>query len=109
VAGFATMLGNAAGGIMTVFLLARGLEKKEFMGTSAWFYLIVNAAKVPFSADLGLTNVQTLAFAGLMVPAVTVGALVGVRVLPLLPQKVFDRIVLAIAVLASLRLIVQWP
>jgi hypothetical protein len=109
VAGFATMLGNAAGGIMTVFLLARGLEKKEFMGTSAWFYFIVNLSKVPFSADLGLTNAQTLAFAGLMVPAVTVGALAGVRVLPLLPQKVFDRIVLAIAVLASLRLIVQWP
>jgi uncharacterized membrane protein YfcA len=109
VAGLATMLGNAAGGIMTVFLLARGLEKKEFMGTSAWFYLIVNLAKVPFSADLGLTNTQTLAFAGLMVPAVTVGALAGVQVLPLLPQKVFDRIVLAIAVLASLRLIIQWP
>ena len=108
-AGFATMLGNAAGGIMTVFLLARGMGKNQFMGTSAWFYLIVNLVKVPFSADLGLTNPQTLAFAGLMIPAITVGALVGVKVLPILPQKVFDRIVLAIAVLASVRLIVQWP
>jgi len=108
-AGLATMIGNAAGGIMTVFLLARGFPKEKFMGTSAWFYLIVNLIKVPFSADLGLTNPQTVSFAGLMIPAITVGALVGVKVLPILPQKVFDRIVLAIAVLASLRLIIQWP
>jgi len=108
-AGFATMLGNAAGGIMTVFLLARGMDKREFMGTSAWFYLLVNLIKVPFSAGLGLANPQTLTFAGMMLPAITVGALVGVKVLPMLPQRVFDRIVLAIAALASLRLIVQWP
>jgi uncharacterized membrane protein YfcA len=108
-AGLATMIGNAAGGIMTVFLLARGFPKEKFMGTSAWFYLIVNLIKVPFSADLGLTNPQTVSFAGLMIPAITVGALVGVKVLPILPQKVFDRIVLVIAVLASLRLIIQWP
>ena len=108
-AGLATMIGNAAGGIMTVFLLARGFPKEKFMGTSAWFYLIVNLIKVPFSANLGLTNPETLAFAGLMIPAITVGAMVGVKVLPVVPQKVFDRIVLAIAVLASLRLIIQWP
>jgi len=94
---------------MTVFLLARGMDKREFMGTSAWFYLLVNLIKVPFSAGLGLANPQTLTFAAMMLPAITVGALVGVKVLPMLPQKVFDRIVLAIAALASLRLIVQWP
>jgi uncharacterized membrane protein YfcA len=109
VAGFATMLGNAAGGIMSMFLLAKGLKKHEFMGTSAWFYFIVNLIKVPFSANLDLVNPHTLSFAGLMIPAITAGAVVGVRVLPILPQKVFDGIVVAIAVLASVRLIVQWP
>jgi hypothetical protein len=108
VAGFATMLGNAAGAIMTVFFLAKGLPKNEFMGTSAWFYLIVNLIKVPFSAGLGLTNPETLSFAGLMIPAITVGALVGVWVLPRLPQQVFNRIVMAIAVVASLRLVASW-
>jgi len=108
-AGFATMLGNAAGGIMSMFLLAKGLQKQEFMGTSAWFYFIVNLVKVPFSANLNLVNPHTLSFAGLMIPAIAAGALVGVRILPILPQKVFDGIVVAIAILASVRLIVQWP
>jgi hypothetical protein len=92
-----------------VFFLARGMVKTEFMGTSAWFYLIVNLVKVPFSADLGLTNPQTLVFAAMMIPAVTAGALVGVRILPILPQRVFNGIVLAIAVVASARLILAWP
>jgi hypothetical protein len=109
VAGFATMLGNAAGAIMTVFFLAKGMPKNAFMGTSAWFYLIVNLIKVPFSASLGLANPETLTFAALMIPAITAGAFIGVKVLPRLPQKVFDRIVLAIAILASLRLTLQWP
>jgi uncharacterized membrane protein YfcA len=43
-----------------------------------------------------------------MVPAITAGALVGVRVLPRLPQRLFDRIVMAIAVVAALRLILSW-
>lgn len=107
--GFATMIGNAAGGIMSMFFLAKGMKKDAFMGTSAWFYLIVNLIKVYPSRNLGLTNATTLTFAALMIPAITVGALVGVRALPLIPQKVFDRIVLAIAVVASLRLIIQWP
>ena len=107
-AGFSTMLGNAAGAIMTVFFLAKGLEKHPFMGTSAWFFFLVNLAKVPFSAELGLANPQTLLFAGLMIPAITAGALVGVRVLPRLPQRAFDWIVMAIAVVAALRLILSW-
>jgi uncharacterized protein len=109
VAGFATMLGNAAGAIMTVFFLAKGMPKNAFMGTSAWFYLLVNLIKVPFSASLGLANPETLTFAALMIPGITAGAFIGVKVLPRLPQKVFNRIVLAIAILASLRLVINWP
>ncbi len=108
-AGFSTMLGNAAGAIMTVFFLAKGLPKNTFMGTAAWFFLIVNLIKVPFSANLGLANPQTMLFAAIMIPAITAGAVIGLKVLPRLPQKLFDRIVLAIAVLASLRLVIPWP
>lgn len=108
VAGFATMLANAAGGIMTVFFLAKGLPKREFMGTAAWFFLIVNLVKIPFSGGLGLANEQTLTFAALMIPAITAGALIGVRVLPLVPQETFSRIVLVIAAVASAKLVLAW-
>ena len=46
-AGFATMTANAAGAVMTLYLSASGIDKRRFVGTNAWFFLIVNATKVP--------------------------------------------------------------
>lgn len=41
-AGATTMLANAAGPVMTIYLLAARLAKYEFMGASAWFYCLTN-------------------------------------------------------------------
>src|SRR5699024_3281634 len=46
--GFTTMVGNAAGGVMAIYLLVKGLPKREFVGTGAWFFLSVNLIKAPF-------------------------------------------------------------
>jgi uncharacterized membrane protein YfcA len=46
--GFSTMIGNAAGPIMSVYLLGLKFPKLIFIGTSAWFYLTVNIMKIPF-------------------------------------------------------------
>ena len=54
--GFATMTANAAGAVMTLYLSASGIDKRRFVGTNAWFFLIVNLAKVPFSIALGLMH-----------------------------------------------------
>src|SRR5208283_3682403 len=52
-AGFTTMVANAAGPVMSLYLLAIGLPKLAFVGTGAWFFLLVNAFKIPFSVKLG--------------------------------------------------------
>jgi uncharacterized membrane protein YfcA len=59
-AGAATMLANAAGPVFAIYLIAVGLPKMEFVGTSAWFFFIINLFKVPFSVALGLIRGQTL-------------------------------------------------
>ncbi len=53
-AGVTTMMANAAGPVMVVYLLAMRLPKLAFVGTSAWFFFAVNWLKVPFSAHLNL-------------------------------------------------------
>ena len=58
-AGFATMIANAAGPITIIYLLAMRLDKMRFMGTAAWFYLIFNWVKVPFQANLGLISTES--------------------------------------------------
>jgi uncharacterized membrane protein YfcA len=104
-AGITTMLANAAGPVMTVYLLALRLAKYEFMGTSAWFYCIINLIKLPFSYSLGVINLSSLGFSVILLPAVAVGALVGQRLLKLVPQLWFERILLASAALVAVRLI----
>ncbi|MFC3041798.1 sulfite exporter TauE/SafE family protein [Virgibacillus xinjiangensis] len=103
--GFTTMVGNAAGGVMAVYLLVKGLPKKEFVGTAAWFFLFVNLIKVPFYLQLGLINQSSILFNVWLVPAIILGALAGVRFLPLIPQKVFARLVLGLAALGGVNLL----
>lgn len=45
--GFATMMGNAAGPVMALYLLSMHLPKNSYIGTAAWFFFIVNLSKVP--------------------------------------------------------------
>lgn len=104
-AGITTMLANAAGPVMTVYLLMMRLTKYEFMGTSAWFYCIINLTKLPFSYSLGVINLSSLGFNLILLPAVVAGALAGRWLLKLVPQLWFERILLASAALAAVRLI----
>ena len=46
--GFTTMVGNLAGPVMAVYLLSMRLPKNVFIGTAAWFFLVINLFKVPF-------------------------------------------------------------
>jgi uncharacterized protein len=104
-AGAATMLANAAGPVFTIYLIAVGLPKMEFVGTSAWFFFIVNLFKVPFSVALGLIHGQTLMLNLILAPAVLVGVLAGRWLVKRIPQRLFEHMLLAFAVLAALRLI----
>ncbi len=104
-AGFATMVANSAGPVMTIYLLAIGLPKLAFIGTGAWFFMLVNAVKVPFSINLGLITPQSLRLdAWLLLPMIP-GALLGPVLLKHINQKKFETLVLILAVLASIRLL----
>lgn len=54
--GITTMLANAAGPLVSLYLLAISLPKPQLIATSAWFFLIINASKIPFSMQLGLID-----------------------------------------------------
>lgn len=103
--GFTSMVGNAAGGIMTIYFLVKNIPKREFVGTSAWFFLIVNLIKVPFYVYLGLINSTSLSFNAWLVLPIILGAYIGSKVLPFIPQKVFQVLILALATFGAVRLL----
>lgn len=103
-AGFATTMGNAAGPIMSIYLISCGLEKKEFMGTGAWYFLIINSLKVPYFFYVGSISSVSLSFNVLMFPAILVGVWLGATIFKKLNQKVFQWVVLTLAFLSALLL-----
>lgn len=104
-AGITTMIANAAGPVMTLYLLAMRLNKLEFLGTSAAFFLLINWIKVPFIAQLGLINATSLSLNLHLLPAVAIGALLGRPVVERVNQKVFENAALALTALAVVKLL----
>jgi len=103
--GITTMVANAAGPFTTLYLLAMRLGKLEFVGTTAWFYLVVNLFKVPFATSLGLITLDSLRVNLLLAPAVIVGAFLGRWLLHRIDQNMFELVVLILALLGGLRLL----
>ena len=104
-AGGTTMLANAAGPIIAIYCVAVALPKFELVGTSAWFFFIINAFKVPFSISLGLIHGSTLALNAILSPAIIAGIFLGRWLTAHIPQRLFDDLLLAFAAVAALRLI----
>jgi uncharacterized protein len=104
-AGFATMVANAAGPVMVLYLLAIGLPKLVFIGTAAWFFMLVNAFKVPFSVKLGLITHESLLMDAILVLPMVPGALLGPRILKHINQNVFEKMVLILTLAGSIRLL----
>ena len=104
IAGGATMLANAAGPIFTIYCLSVALPKFELVGTSAWFFFIINAFKVPFSIALGLIHGETLVLNAMLSPAILAGIFAGRWLTTRIPQRLFDGLLLAFAAAAALRL-----
>lgn len=108
-AGFCTTVGNAAGPVMNIYLISLGMIKEQFMGTLAWFFFIVNASKAPLYYSMQMITVETLRFDLIIVPPIVLGALIGRRLLKIIPQRVFDPLVLILAGVAALKLIGVTP
>lgn len=99
--GVTTMLANAAGAIAAYYFLTRRMDKMTFVGTAAWYFLIVNLTKIPFSTQLGLITMSSLRLDAMLLPVVMAGAVVGRLLLRRVPQRPFEWITIALAVAAG--------
>ena len=103
--GFATMIGNAAGPVMALYLLSMRLPKNIFIGTGAWFFFIINLSKVPLHIWSWETiSNESFVLDLLMIPAIAAGAFLGIWVVKLLPERVFRIIVITTTLLSALLL-----
>ena len=103
--GFATMIANAAGPIAAFYFLAMRLPKYAFIGTTAWFFLVINIVKVPFMIDLGIINGTWLPFSFAMMPFAIAATLVAPKIVKHINQKWFEGLIWFFIVVAGIKLL----
>ena len=105
--GFATMIGNAAGPVMAVYLMAMNMKKKVFIGTGAVFFFVVNLIKVPIHlAFWASMDASTLAVSLPLTPLVVLGIGLGFLVVNRIPEKPYRLLVLAATLVATVSMLV---
>lgn len=111
--GFTTFVSNNAGPILNTYLMRLGLAKRELVGTTALFYFVVNASKVPVYAAIGhwdaeggaFFTMDALRFDAVLLPGIIAGVFGGKALFGRLPQRTFQIIVLVLSAAAAIKLL----
>lgn len=103
--GFSTMLANAAGPVIQLYLLTRRIPKMELIGIGARFFLLVNLIKVPLNARLALITQESLWENAKLVPGVFVGIVAGRWLIGRVPQAAFEWMIVGFSAVAAVRLL----
>ncbi|MBT8114899.1 MAG: sulfite exporter TauE/SafE family protein [Arenicella sp.] len=106
IGGFATMVGNLAGPIMILYLLAMQFPKNQFIGTAAWFFLVINVLKIPFHVFAWQTiTVNSFLLDAILIPAIAAGAYLGIAIVKNIPENVYRWFVIVMTLIAALAMV----
>ena len=106
-AGFTTQVANAAGPVMALYLLSMKLPKDRYVGTCAWFFMIMNWTKLPVFCFEGRVTPAALRAVLPVLPLILLGAVLGVLFVKRAPQKFFEAVVEIIVIVSAVKLL--WP
>ncbi|MFM7193267.1 MAG: sulfite exporter TauE/SafE family protein [Bacteroidota bacterium] len=100
--GFTSMVGNLANAVMAVYFLSVRLPKNIFIGTTAWFFLVVNLFKMPFHLFFWKTiHADTFFTAATMLPLIGLGACCGVLIVRRFSERGYRWFIMAMTVISA--------
>lgn len=101
-AGFTSMIGNLATSVVAIYLLSMRLPKNAFIGTTAWFFLVLNWFKVPFHIMSWKTITwDTFLLDLVTIPFIAVGALIGIIIVRKINDKAYRWFIIAMTLVAA--------
>lgn len=105
VTGFTSFVSHAGAPPYQVYTLPLGLTKVVFAGTSTIAFTVINAVKlVPYYA-LGQLNTGNLQMAAVLAVPAVIAVFAGVRLVKIMPERLFFRLVIWALLAISLKLI----
>jgi len=106
--GFTSMIGNAAGPILALYLLSMRLPKNEFIGTRAWFFLIINIVKLPFHIWSWETiTIESFILDLKLFPVLVIGMVTGFLLIRRIKEKLFKRLMIVFTIISALVLFIK--
>ena len=101
--GFATMIGNVAGPVFAIYLLALHLPKKNYIGTTAWFFAIINLSKLPLQYFVwDNIHKETVIIDLLVIPFVMIGAYIGIKLVHAIKDQAYRWFVVVITFISAI-------
>lgn len=105
--GFTTMVGNLAGAVMSLYLLAMQLPKNKFIGTAAWFFITVNIIKIPFHVVVWKTITWDTVLLDLtLLPAIALGAFLGLQIVKRIPELWYRYFIILMTAVAAIFMLI---
>ncbi|MBU2958533.1 sulfite exporter TauE/SafE family protein [Paracoccus sp. 1_MG-2023] len=106
-AGYTSFLSHSGAPLWQVYAQPLRMPPLIFAGTSTWFFAIGNWIKLLPYAMLGQLSAPNLGTAAVLMPASLVAVWVGLRIVRIIPQALFYKLITWGLLLISLRLIWQ--
>lgn len=104
-AGFTSFISHAGGPPFQIYVLPQRLSPVVYAGTAAYFFAIINTAKLVPYHFLGQLNPTNLGVSAVLAPVGAVGVLAGVWLVRRISVEFFYRIAYGLVFLIALRLI----
>ncbi|MGQ0611855.1 MAG: sulfite exporter TauE/SafE family protein [Paracoccaceae bacterium] len=104
-AGYTSFISHTGAPPYQVWTLPLGLRKEVYAGTSTIAFAYVNMLKLPFYWHLGQVNPANLTVALVLAPVAVGAVFAGVRLVRILPERLFFQLVTWALLAISLRLI----
>lgn len=108
ICGFVTMIGNLAGAFSNIYFLAFKMSKKDFIGTAAMVFLIINLFKLPLQFFFWKNiNSQSLLIDVLMIPFIILGFLLGIKIVKKINEDNFRRMIFILTSLGAILILIK--
>lgn len=104
ISGFTSFIAHAGGPPVQMYLLPQRLERTVYVGTTVWFFTLINLLKLGPYAALGLFSTQNLGTSLVLAPLAPLGIWIGYRLLKLIPEGAFYKFSWAMLFLTGLKL-----
>jgi len=92
IAGFTSFVAHAGGPPVQFYMLPQRIDKTLFVGTSVWFFFVINYVKLIPYGLLGQFSIENLGTSLVLLPLAPVGIWLGIKLHKMVPEDIFYRI-----------------